>query len=128
MLKEYEKVRQHAGESFRRLFWDDYLQLYVWFDTRQQIVGFELSYDLLNDFRAFRWKPERGVEHYRVDSGEGRAQKNDAPILHADSSRIDPRIAAEFAARSQTLDPRIADLVHAQLRNYLHSLANHAPV
>ena len=119
MLNEYKEVRQHAGEAFRRLFWDDYLQLYVWFDDHQQIVGFELSYDLTDDFRAFRWNPDTGVVHYRVDDGESRAMKKGIPILRQDRSAVDRSIFAELVARSETLEPEIARLVTSKLEEFL---------
>jgi hypothetical protein len=119
MLKEFSRVSQHAGESFRRLFWDDYLQLYVWFDPEQRIVGFELSYDLANDWRAFRWKPEHGVEHFRVDDGENRANKKGVPLLHADDTCVDHRIEAEFAERGGGVEPEITGFVSANLSEYL---------
>lgn len=128
MLKEYAGVSQHAGESFRRLFWDDYFQLYVWFDSEQRIVGFELSYDLANDCRAFRWKPDRGVEHYRVDDGEGRAIRKGVPILHADDTCVDHRIATEFTERSGGIALEITALVGEKLRDYLHRLPAHVPI
>lgn len=119
MLKEYSGVSQHAGEAFRRFFWDDYLQLYVWFDPDQRIVGFELSYDTLEDFRAFRWSPERGVQHYRVDDGECRPMRKGVPILQVDDSSVDRRIDAEFAVRSGAVEPEISGFVSARLSEYL---------
>lgn len=119
MLNEYKEVRQHAGEAFRRLFWDDYLQLYLWFDDHQRIVGFELSYDLSDDFRAFRWNPDTGVVHYRVDDGESRAMKKGIPILRQDRSAVDPSVLAELVARSESLEPEIARLVTTKLEEFL---------
>jgi len=119
MLREHVGVRQHAGESHRRFFWDDYLQLYVWFDEDERIVGFELSYDLTSDYRAFRWKPADGVEHYRVDDGEGRAMKKAVPVMRVDRSGIDPDILVEFTARSESISPEISLLVKQRLREFL---------
>lgn len=124
MLKEHRSVRQHAGESFRRLFWDEFLQLYVWFDESKQIVGFELVYDLADDYRAFRWRTDQGIEHYRVDDGESRAMKKAAPVLRMDRSAIEPGILAEYMARSEYLEPEITHLVTEKLQDFLTSFAS----
>lgn len=121
MLKEYQGVRQHPGEATRRLFWDDYLQLYVWVSDPGEIVGFELSYDLQEDFRAFRWSPEAGIEHYRVDDGEGRALKKSVPVLNRDRASLDPAVLEEFIARSVALEGTITQLVASKLQDFLSS-------
>lgn len=125
MLTELHGVRQHPGEAPRRAFWDDYFQLYVWLEKQAEIIGFELSYDLLDNCRAFRWTPGDGIQHYRVDDGEDRAMKKAIPILRPDHSSIDPHVLQEFDRRSAELEPSIRKLVAAKLQELLTTPGSH---
>jgi len=121
LLHELVNPRQHPGEPRRRLFWDDYIQLCVWFDHQDRQLGFELSYDLAGDCRALRCMPGPEVRHYAVDDGESRSLRKATPILRLDHSRIDHRIAGDFRNRSRDIDPDIAGQVQEQIERYLES-------
>jgi hypothetical protein len=119
MLKEWPNVRQLPGEPRRRLFGDDYLQLCVWFDLRDRVTGFELSYDLAKQWRALRWELGKAAVHYRVDAGEGRAFRKASPVLIDDRSSVSRVLDHDFQRRAKTLPATLAELVHEQLRAYL---------
>lgn len=127
MLKELRNPKQHPGEPCRRLFWDDYLQLCVWVDAQNAPLGFELSYDLAGDCRAFRCMPGPEVEHYAVDDGESRTLRKAIAILRVDRSRINHEIPHVFRCRSQDLEPVIAGLVQRTLEHYLATVAPASP-
>ncbi|MGV3724630.1 MAG: hypothetical protein ACO1SX_27350 [Actinomycetota bacterium] len=122
MLKELTNPRQHPGEPRRRLYWDDYLQLCVWFDPQDAPLGFELSYDPAGDCRAFRCMPGPEVEHYAVDDGESRALRKAIAILHADRSHINREIHHEFRNRNREIEPEIAEIVQQKLEDYLAAI------
>jgi len=45
MLKEFKEVRQH-DEGFRRYFFDEWFDLYLWYDKENgDLRGFQLVYD-----------------------------------------------------------------------------------
>lgn len=123
LLNEVVNPRQHSGEPRRRLFWDEYFLLCVWFDHQDNPLGFELSYDLAGDCRALRCMPGPDVEHYAVDDGESRTLRKATPILRVDHSRIDHAIASDFRDRSRSIDPEIARRVHEQIERYLGTTA-----
>jgi hypothetical protein len=119
MLKEILDVRQHPEEPFRRYFWDEYLELWVWLDEQRQVIGFELSYDLRGEGRAFRWLHDGGMRHYLVDDGEARGMKKSIPVLRSGGAPVDRRIDEEFAGRCEKIDAEIARVVQARLQEYL---------
>jgi hypothetical protein len=45
MLKEVRDVRQVPGDARRRVFFAEDLDLTVWFDRDDAVMGFELCYD-----------------------------------------------------------------------------------
>jgi hypothetical protein len=115
MLSEVTAVRQHPGESPRRLFTDDYLQLYVWLDSAGGVSGFELSYDVHGEWRAVRWKQGTEPGHFRVDEGESRWGKKAAPILIPENAPVPAGLAEEFRRRSSRLGPAIRAAVMERL-------------
>ena len=86
MIREILPVRQNEGEPFRRWFTDDYWDLYVWFNDKKKIVGFQLCYGKPDDEHALTWLTEGKFIHTRVsDSSPGRyGPTMEAPILVAD--------------------------------------------
>ena len=85
MLKEMPEARQVPGDAARRVFFSENLDLTVWFDERDDILGFELCYDKGKNERAVRWSREQGFLHQKVDDGENRPGRYKAtPILVPD--------------------------------------------
>lgn len=119
MLKEFLNVRQIPGEATRRWFSDDYFDLIVWVDDAQEVVGFQLCYDVLHTHRALTWHTDIGFAHHRIDDGENRPGKLKAsPILVPDGAFDYEQIAQQFKQASQQIDPRIAGFVHDMVQNY----------
>ena len=119
MLKEYTRVKQIEGESRRRWFADNYFDLIVWFDEKDQIVGFQLCYDIERSHRAFTWQKDSGFSHHKIDDGENRPGKVKAsPILVPDGVFEYEEIAARFRQHSQQLDSQIATTVYRTILQY----------
>ena len=124
MLREISKVRQLPGQSRRRWFTDPHMDLTVWLDEADGIVGFELTYDKPRAERAVTWRERSGVSHQGVDDGEGRPGKyKQTPILVADGALNAWRLCARFRCAGDELPGEILALVCRQLTHYQGNLS-----
>ena len=110
MLKEFRNVMQHRGDPFRRIYCDDYFDLYVWFDSEDKILGIQLCYDYQNDGRALTFLDGK-YSHNAIDVGEGSPLKNLSPILVADGVFPKQMIAKRFEGESLKLPVEVAAYV-----------------
>ena len=112
MLKEIREVRQVPGDARRRMFSSEDLDLTVWFDARDEVLGFELCYDKGKDERAMRWSRENGFLHQKVDDGENRPGRHKGtPILLPDGMFPSKRISRLFQYSSRDIDHSIAEFI-----------------
>jgi len=115
MLKEL--LCRPDGQLRRRYFDDDWLEVFVWLDDTNQIVGFKLCYDRHEGELAVTWRKDEGFELSPVHHGEetslyGRSQfpvEIDLPIPFA-------MLLQEWQARSAQIDPEVAAIIEARLR------------
>ena len=115
MLKEYPNLRQHEG-GFRRLFHDDYFDLYVWYDREGgRISGFQLVYDKLDYQRSLTWMEDEGYLHNKVDEGERTGTSKMTPILVPDGAFDSMTVTERFRRESESIDPAARDLVLGKL-------------
>ena len=118
-LRELRDTRQVEGEPRRRWFSSPDLDLIVWLDERDELVGFQLCYDKLRGERALTWRAGRGYDHMGVDDGEsGPGQYKSTPILVADGFFDRPRVAGIFLASSESVPQRIRETVTNLLNAY----------
>jgi hypothetical protein len=96
-------IRSVQGDSDRRWLSDDYFDLIVWYDSTQQIQGFQLCYDKSGRERALTWKLKHGFSHEAIDGGESKPTANRTPILIADGPFPAEDVTCEFLARSLLL-------------------------
>ncbi len=119
MLRELHDVRQITGDARRRVFSSDDLDLTVWFDDRDEILGFELCYDKEKNERALRWSREEGFLHQKVDDGENRPGRYKAtPILVPDGAFPAQRISRLFQDNSRDMDQSFAKFIYRKLLDY----------
>jgi len=119
MLKEVRDVRQVQGDARRRVFFSEDIDLTVWFDDRQEILGFELCYDKATNERAVRWNRDEGFLHQKVDDGENRPGRyKSTPILVPDGLFPAKKISRLFLEKSRDIDQTIAAFVHRKLLDY----------
>ncbi len=119
MLREFPNVRQIPGESKRRWFSDEYFDLIVWLNEKDDIVGFQLCYDILKGQRALTWYEETGFSHHRVDDGESKHGKLKAtPVLVPDGRFDSQKIVRRFQEASKNIEERIAAFVYNKLKHY----------
>ena len=119
MLKEYKKVQQKKGEPRRRWFSDNYFDLIVWFDEKDEIIGFQLCYEISRNERALTWQKEEGYYHNRVISGESSAGISKlTPILVQDGVFDYESIARVLKNESRELEEKIAEFVYEKVKQY----------
>ena len=104
MLSEIEKVRQVAGEDFRRWFTDENMDLIVWYDDSStgRITGFQLCFDKKSVQRCLTWQK-------RPDSEGG--------MLSSDGRYSRRRVLRLFDAASSTLPEELRILIRDVLSN-----------
>jgi hypothetical protein len=128
MLKEVRNVRQVPGDARRRFFSSAGLDLTVWFDDRDDILGFELCYDKGLNERALRWNRVDGFLHLKVDDGENRpARYKGTPILVLDGVFSAKKISRLFLDSSRDMDRSIADFILRKLCEYPESRNERIP-
>ncbi len=119
MFKEYKHVRQIEGEAKRRWFTDQYFDLIVWFDDEENIIGFQLCYDISQKHRALTWRQGKGFSHHKVDDGENRPGKMKAsPILVSDGVFDYAKIAESFRKKSLEIDEDVSRFVYNKIMEY----------
>jgi hypothetical protein len=115
MLKEISNPRQNTNER-RRIFADEYFDLYVWFSDNDRISGFQLCYDKGDFERALTWTEQNGFSHMKVDDGEGfDTPYKMKPVLVVDGIFDSNLIAGRFRIESALLDKSITEFVLEKL-------------
>ncbi len=118
MLVEIDNPRQNADEH-RRVFHDEYFDLYIWLDRDESISGFQLCYDKSGAERALTWRNRYGYSHEKVDTGENISGHFKMKPILVDDGLFDNRTIAErFRAAGANIDADIVDFVYRRLREY----------
>ena len=118
MLRELDNPRQNENE-IRRLFNDDYFDLYVWYNEDNSIKGFQLCYEKNADARALTWHRDHGYSHMRIDDGEtGNYIQKMKPILVPDGIFNFNAIAEKFKNESARIEKKVADFVYDKILCY----------
>lgn len=117
-LREIANVRQVPGESYRRWFTSEDLDLIVWLGPRGMPHGFQLCYGKKErNERAVTWWPERGLTHSVVDDGAGSSLKvKGTPTLAAGGDFDAAGVLARFLATKGELQPEFVDFVAQRLQ------------
>ncbi len=119
-LIELKGSQQFADDRRRRWFNSTDMDLIVWYDEDDSIVGFELYYDKNIREHVFIWRADRGFAHLAVDDGEQKPVLafKEAPILIPDG-HIDPNhIRDLFEGSREDLPAEVAALVLRKLVQY----------
>ena len=120
MLHEFHKVRQERG-GFRRLFTDEYFDLYLWYRSRWgRLCGFQLCYDKDLSYHALTWTRDQGYRHESVDDGEGGVGGGgkSTPILVPDGFLDKAVLAERFLRASEHIPRRLRAFVHKVILAY----------
>ena len=118
MLHEVTNPRQNENER-RRVFSDEYFDLYIWLDDDDSVSGFQLCYGKNSGERALTWKRSSGYTHLKVDDGEdtdgGYKRK---PMLITDGLFDCNAVSAKFKKASAGLPREYRDLVLGRIKDY----------
>ena len=119
-LTEIRQVRQVPGESRRRWFTSDDLDLIVWSDGEAPPWGFQLCYDKRKRAeRAVTWREGSGFAHSVVNDGaKGPLEAKGAPLLEPDERFDANRVAALFDAASDLVPDDLRRFVAGKLREH----------
>lgn len=105
--------------GFRRIFIDDYFDLYVWYEERNgPLIGFQLCYDKKGAEHCITWKKGKGYLHNKIDDGEKPGNMKSSPILLKDGMFDNDDVLIRFDMASTDIDPDIRDIVMLQLKEY----------
>ena len=119
MLKEDNNVRQEKGESKRRWFFDDTLDLIVWFSRENAILGFQLCYNKPNDEHAITWHDKYGYAHNKIDDGENKPGKHkESPILIEAGHFDKHEVLQIFMENCMPIEDRVVKYVTEKIKNY----------
>ena len=115
VFREIVNVRQERAAGRRRWFESEHLDLVVWFDRADHVIGFQLLYDLGEGEHALTWREGVGFVHSRVDLGDDGPFSNLTPILVANGRVPWPEVTQLFAPLGPSLDPELYRLVQDRL-------------
>lgn len=118
MLEEVTQVRQNEGELRRRWFSDQVMDLFLWLNGDDAIVGFQLSYDKPHAEKALSWNLRRGFQHASVDDGTRPGQHPGSPILVADEELEVERVMQAFRAHAAGLSPEVALFIVSRVNDH----------
>lgn len=93
------------------------MELVVWFDDSDYIIGFQLVYDRPMNPHALTWNKGSGICHHRVDDGEcpDTTAFKGVPVLIT-AGRFDfKQVGADFKRNSGEIDPQIAAFVYDKI-------------
>jgi hypothetical protein len=116
-MQEFRKIRQDRS-GFKRYFYDDTLDLYVWYDCQGgKITGFQLVYDKKTVPRALTWIKDKGFRHNKIE-GDDSSYFIQTPILVADGIFNTKKVAELFLEHGKGIDEDISSLVLATVQQY----------
>lgn len=116
MLREIRNTQQVPGESCRRWFNDQNLDLVVWTRGDGHIDAFQLAYGKPDSEHALSWSEQGGIRHQKVDDGEGEPGRHKkTPLLVPDGAFDPTALAGLFREHATRIDEDIAGFVFRKL-------------
>jgi hypothetical protein len=108
-------IRAVPGDFPRKWMFDDYFDLYLWYQPDGTVFGFQLCYDKDRDQRALTWDRAGKFQHNRVDAGEAKPNANQTPILSEPCPFSREPVRSEFVKRAVHLEPAIVALILSKI-------------
>jgi hypothetical protein len=117
MLHEIKKTQQDSSfEGHRRWFSDENFDLIVWLSPHEEIIGFQLCYDLQARERSLMWSKGRGFTQGNIDTGETDPTVNRSPLFVAGGPIAAEQILKTFEPAARGIDSNISGFIIARLR------------
>ncbi len=123
MLREIAIAAKQDGELTRRWYEDERTDLFVWFDSEDRIVRFQLAYDKPHSEKAIDWREGGGFTHSRVDDGATLSQHPGSPMLVSGGAFAKDRVIGDFRRRAIDIDMKVSMFVHEKLDGYVDEAA-----
>jgi hypothetical protein len=117
VLREIAETRQIRGEPRRRWFNSEFMDLYVWYDSVDVPLGFQLCYGKPDFERALTWFRPDNFSHMAVNHG-GQESRGQTPLLVLDGVFEAPAVGAAFSREARGLPGDVAGLVLEKLAAY----------
>jgi len=119
MLVEFPNLSQ-SGEGYRRLFTDEFFDLYIWYDKKDgELTGFQLNYSVRDDPHSLTCSVGGSCTHARIDEGEDSPGRfKGTPILVSDGVFEKTPVLERFQASSLKLDTKIKNVIIEAIQNY----------
>lgn len=120
MLYEIKHVRQIHNEARRRWFTSPELDLTVWYDRDNQLIGWQFCYDKNHAEHALSWYVDAGYQHTGVDDGErdGAMKSKATPMIGKNVVLDKPRVLALFVDNCQQLPLDIVQNIRRQIEEF----------
>src|SRR5690606_34560979 len=91
---------------------DPAMDLYVWYDGTGAIQQFQLCYDKGPEEKALTWRRDGGLEHHRVDDGEGGVLRmKSSAMLTEDAGPAATAVQAAFAEAGRKLEHDLYEFI-----------------
>jgi len=117
MLREYDRVRQEQG-GFRRLFLDERVALYVWYEFHGgEPIGFQLTYLSGDEQKALSWSRKEGFLHATVDGWDS-SHFNETPILVQDGAFDRESLFGYLESSLAETENEVRELVMGKIRTF----------
>ena len=119
MLVEFPNLSQ-SGEGYRRLFTDEFFDLYIWYDRKDgEPTGFQLNYSVRDDPHSLTCSMGGSCTHARIDEGEDApGHFKGTPILVSDGVFEKDPVLERFRAASLKLDTKMRSVIIEAIKNY----------
>lgn len=119
MLKESHSTRQFPNEPIRRWFTGSALDLIIWYEENEEIVGFQLCYNKGMNEHALTWWEGKGFSHTRIDDGEGLPDSQKmTPILLPDGAFDKEEVLTLFRQEGAGIDPELISFVTGKVYGF----------
>ncbi len=120
MLVEIKHVRQARDDARRRWFTSPELDLTLWYDKQDKLLGWQFCYDKSHAEHALSWYLAAGYAHTAVDDGEahGAMKFKSTPVMAKKAAMDKARVLALFVDNSQQLPASIVQDICRQIEDY----------
>ncbi|MDQ1522732.1 MAG: hypothetical protein QOE47_656 [Pyrinomonadaceae bacterium] len=118
MLREIRNVKQIPGQGARRWFSDERLDLFVWYDAAERILGFQLCFDKHTRIeRALTFTEDEGYSLHLVVS-ETSVCDMGSPVLSSAGEFSRQGLLDQLGERSALLEPSLFEYLRGKLEDY----------
>ncbi len=126
-MKNKEKDQIHEIKNARKFdnskpiqwFSNTFFDLLIWFDdNKENIIGFQLTYNKYEDPHAITWKDNNSYTHDKIDDGERTMKYKMSPILVSNGVFEKDFISKRFKEESVEIDRDIKNFVFDKILLY----------